>query len=112
MISQAVARGGAEYYSLSADKMLGGNRLLRVIVPTTGGLVVYLPRANVLRCGFAVVVIINDHATNSFDLLRHDDTVIATVAAQKIVRCSLLDNSTEVGVWDVSVKNLLGKGTA
>lgn len=108
MMSQAEARGGCEYYSLSADKHLGGRAMLRVLVPTSSGIVVTLPDAPLLRPGFGTLILINDHASNSLDLVSGEGEELGTLAAQKLVYCSLLPDLT----WDLHVVDVRGKATA
>jgi len=124
VISQATARGGADYHNPSASTTLqlafgppgtlsvSFYRRLRVIEPTGSGVAVRLPDAGSFPfTGPFAQVVINKSGTQTFVIQDRDGNTLQSVSPSKVVFCHLLDRSTDDGQWVFGVVDLIGQGS-
>lgn len=102
MISQADFYGGAKYTTTATDVTLKAHApRVQIFNPTAAGVDVKLPDARQLRLGGPQFYIINDHATQPFDVQDNAGGVLFTMGGLAARFFVLYANATQAGGWSV-----------
>lgn len=113
MISKDTHYGGSKHRSISADGYLSlGLGRYKVVTPSTSGLSLYLPAANItpIRAGGPAFYIYNAGA-HDMTLKDSAGSTVGTLTAGKSCLVVLADDTTAAGEWYMDCDTPLATGT-